>query len=160
MSDNAIQVSIWLLFITMLHINSTLIIIQVSLFAGKVNQSAATTVDVTLNPKLSGVTIVKVYSFPPGRCVKTTLWVCFDLVIEKESSRLGQHSVHPVGGIQQQISQDIPTSEEERQQQQHDGGGDFASSLQRIPSKLHRVSKRASGIAVSSATTPRTCKCV
>ena len=128
------------------------------------NQSITTNVNVTLNPKLLGVTKVKVYSFPPGRCVKITLWVCFDVVIEKKSGRLGPHSVQPVGNVQQKINQDIPTSEEERQQEDDDGGGggdDLALSLQRIPIKrLHRVGKRSSVIAASSATTPRTCKCV
>ena len=133
---------------------------QVKLFTGKVN-GTNTTVNVTLNPRLSGVTKVKVHSFPPGRCIKATLWVCFDPVIEKKSGRLGLHSVQYVGAFQQQISKVIPTSKEQRQQQE-DGGGDLASSSWRVPTKLelHRVGKRAAVLTASSATTPRTCKCV
>ena len=133
---------------------------QVRLFTGKVN-GTDTTVNVTLNPRLSGVTKVKVHSFPPGRCVKSTLWVCFDPANEKKGGRLGLHSLQPVGGFQQQIGKDIPMSKEQRQQQE-DGGDDLASSSWRVPmkSKPHRVAKRAAVLAASSATTPRTCKCV
>ena len=127
---------------------------QVELFAGKMNE---TTVNITLNPRLSGVTKVKVHSFPPERCVKATLWVCFDPEIEKKSIKL-----HPGIHDQQETSKDIPP----RKQQQKDngGGGGLALNSWRAPtadSKLHKIIKRAAGIAASSAaTTPRTCKCV
>lgn len=128
---------------------------QVELFAGKMNE---TTVNVTLNPRLSGVTKVKVHSFPPERCVKATLWVCFDPEIEKKSVRL-RPAIHD----QQETSKDIPPREQ--QQQNNDGGGgDLTLNSWRVPtadSKLHKIVKRAAGIAASSATaTPRTCKCV
>ena len=124
---------------------------QVELFAGKMNE---TTVNITLNPRLSGVTKVKVHSFPPERCVKTTLWVCFDPKIEKKSVRL-----HPGIDDQQETSKDIPPRE---QQQQNNGGGGDSWRVPTADSKLHKIVKRAAaGIAASSATTtPRACKCV
>ena len=132
---------------------------QVKLFTGRVN-GTRTTVNVTLNPRLSGVTKVKVHSFPPRRCVKAALWVCFDPAIEKKSGRLGLHSVQSVGAFQRQISKDIPTNKERRRQQE-DAGSHLTSSSWRVPTKLklHRVGKRAAVLAASSATTPRTCKC-
>ena len=161
MSDNVIQTSIWLLFIMPLHIinkcdltqrsSSLQYLMQVELFAGKMNE---TTVNVTLNPRLSGVTKVKVHSFPPERCVKTTLWVCFDPKIEKKSVRL-----HPGIDDQQETSKDIPPRE---QQQQNNGGGGDSWRVPTADSKLHKIVKRAAaGITASSAAaTPRTCKCV
>ena len=140
---------------------------QVELFTGVVNETN-TTVNVTLNPRLSGVTKLKVHSFPPRQCVLATLWVCFDAAIGKKSDRLGLHSEQSVGegGIQQQIS---PTSKEKRQQQDDGGGGTqddltslIMSTWRSVPIKsklLHKISKRAaSGNAASSGATPRTCK--
>ena len=133
-----------------------------------------TTVNVTLNPRLSGVTKVKVHSFPPGRCVEATLWICLDpAAIEKTSDTLSLHSaVQSVGDFEQRIRQDTLTliDKERRQQDDYDDGGvggalwpgDLTLSSWRLPtkSKLQKLGKRAAGIAASSATTPRTCKCV
>lgn len=127
---------------------------QVELFAGKLN---TTVVNVTLNPRLSGVTKLKVHSFPPKRCVKATLWVCFHPEVEKKSVKLDP-GIHDQQDISKQ--KDIPLR---KQQQQDDGGGgDLILNSWRAPtanSKLHKIIKRAAGIAVSNAaTTPRTCK--
>jgi hypothetical protein len=130
-----------------------------------------TTVNVTLNPRLilSGVSKVKVHSFPPEICVKATLWVCFDLAIEKKNERFGPSvdSVIHHDQLEINISKDIPLIKQQgRQRQDYDGGGgdgdDVILSSRRVPtapnSKLHKIIKRAAGIAASSTTTPRTCK--
>ncbi len=140
---------------------------QLELFTGKMN-GTNTTVNVTLNPRLSGVTKVKVHSFPPEVCVKTTLWVCFDPAIEKKNERFGPSADSDIHHDQLEINigKDIPPIKQQgRQQQDYDGGGgvdDVILSSWRAPtaanSKLHKIIKRAAGIAASSTTTPRTCK--
>ena len=150
MSDNAILASTWPLFIILPSTS-----MQVSLFTGKVNRTT-TTVDVSLKPKLSGVTKVKVHSFPPERCIKATLWVCYDPITETKGDRLDPCSMHSVGGSQQVINKDNPTNRR-RQVQDGDDSNNLANSWRVLTE--HRV-KRAAGNAASSVTTPRTCKCV
>ena len=113
---------------------------------------------------------MKIYSVPPGRCLKATLWICYDPVNEN-MDKFDQRSQHHVGDVERAPSRGISTSSEKSLQNSQLNHGDRLSSYaSRLI--LHRIQKRrAVGVAAhnnnngvvvggdrDSNTTPRTCK--
>lgn len=135
---------------------------------GAVNETAALRLTFNmLSIKLLSMRKMKVYSLPTGRCLKATLWICYDTTFINKGKLSGSimESEQHLRGIQIQTphSKDTPTVvERSRQHFQTDSDGDKLSSL-RSTLSLHRMERRAavahSSSNSASTTTPRSGAC-
>ena len=136
-------------------------LLQITLFTGEVNSTAAFTVSVRLNPslKLLGGMKVKIYSHPPGRCIKATLWVCYDQVTDNKPSR-SEYSKE--GDIHNHISKESNTVDKNLRPDTPKGGPGLIINPLTSRSTMQRIRRAAASLSgnnpASWSTTPRTCK--
>ena len=102
---------------------------------------------------------MKIHSHPPGRCLKATLWTCYDLAIENKNKleQNSENSPSTHGLHRPDVNTPLPEAEKRSQKQQSTKQDEVLNlTLQRIRRAAASVH---SGKSDSSATTPRTCKC-